>query len=645
VAEVQTSTHPFQAEVAAVLRLVTNSLYTNREIFLRELVSNASDALDKARYQALVDKTLEGQELAPRIDIVADKQRGVLVIEDTGVGMTAEEAAQNLGTIAHSGTLKFLEQAAKKGDKPDLSLIGQFGVGFYSAFMVADHIDVHSRSAVPGSAAVHWSSTGGGGYTLGPSDRATRGTRIELHLRDDAKEFLESWRLQSLVKRYSDYVLHPIHIASVKDDGTAEEATAQANQAKAFWTQNPKSLGDDDYAEFYKHVMGGFVLPAERPLARLHVSMDAPIQFHAVLFVPDRRPLDLFQEDAKHLQLYARRVLVMENCDKLLPGFLRFFRGIVDSEDLPLNVSRETLQEHQSLAAIRRQLTRKALHLLADTAKDDPATYAKIWREFGVFLKEGVHTDSGHREQLTELLRFASTAKTGESDPDEQRDPDKLVSLREYVDAMPEGQEAIYYITGEHAEDLAKSPHLEACRARGWSVLLMTDAVDEWVVQDLDRYADKPLVSVTKGELDLPTGDTAVDSSAIAALVERTKAALGERVKDVRASRRLTDSAACLVDDESGLGRNMERILKMAGRDVRARARVLELNPEHPFVRAAQTLATEHPDDPRLPTWIELLHDQAHLAEGSVPDPAGVVRRIQTVLDSAAGLTDQGGRA
>jgi molecular chaperone HtpG len=628
VSEAQVSTHPFQAEVAAVLRLVTSSLYTNREIFLRELVSNASDALDKARYQALVDKALEGQELAPRIDVVADKQRGVLVVEDTGIGMTAEEAGRNLGTIAHSGTLRFLEQAAAKGEKPDLSLIGQFGVGFYSAFMVADRIDVYSRSGLPGQDPVHWSSTGSGTYTLAKGERTTRGTRVELHLRDDAKEFLETWRLQALVKRYSDYVLHPIHISAVKDDGTTDESTAQANQAKAFWTQSPKSVTDDEYAEFYKHVMGGFVLPAERPLARLHVSLDAPIQFHSVLFVPDRRPLDLFQDDAKHLQLYARRVLVMESCDKLLPPFLRFFRGIVDSEDLPLNVSRETLQEHSSLAAIRRQLTRKALGLLADTARDDAETYAKIWREFGVFLKEGVHTDSAHREQLTELLRFASTTK-----------PDGLVSLREYVDAMPADQEAIYYITGEHAEDLAKSPHLEACRARGWAVLLMTDAVDEWVVQDLDRYADKPLVSVTKGELDLKSGeDQPVDSSAIAALVDRAKALLGERVKDVRASRRLTASAACLVDDDAGLGRNMERILKMAGRDVRARPRILELNPDHAFVRAAQALASEHADDPRLPTWIELLHDQAHLAEGSVPDPAGVVQRIQAVLDSVAGL-------
>ncbi|HET6581814.1 MAG TPA: molecular chaperone HtpG, partial [Nannocystaceae bacterium] len=328
-AEVQTTTHPFQAEVAAVLRLVTNSLYTNREIFLRELVSNASDALDKARFQALVDESLEGQELPPRIVVTADAAKGVLAVEDTGIGMTAEEAAQNLGTIAHSGTLKFLEQAAARGEKPDVGLIGQFGVGFYSAFMVAERIDVYSRSALPGSAAVHWSSTGGGSFTLGPSDRAERGTRVELHLRDDAKEFLEHWRLSQLIKRYSDYVLHPILVGTTKDDGTVAEEAKQVNQAKAFWMESPKNLGDDDYAEFYKHVMGGFVLPAERPLARMHVSMDAPIQFKAVLFVPDRRPLDLFQDDAKHLQLYARRVMVMENCDRLLPTFLRFFRGVV----------------------------------------------------------------------------------------------------------------------------------------------------------------------------------------------------------------------------------------------------------------------------------------------------------------------------
>lgn len=627
-----TTTHPFRAEVAAVLRLVTNSLYTHRDIFLRELVSNASDALDKARFAALVDDTIEGRELAPKISITADHARGVLVVEDNGIGMTAAEAEKNLGTIAHSGTLAFLEQARAQqqgGDKPDLGLIGQFGVGFYSAFMVAKRIDVYTRAAAPGSSGVLWSSEGDGGFTVTPTERASRGTRIELFLRDDAKEYLDRWKLQGIIKRYSDHVLYPIELGAIAADGKENEPAQQANSASAFWTKNPKELTDEQYQEFYAHVMGGFVLPSDKPLLRLHISLDAPIQFKSVLFVPARRPVDLFQEDAKHLQLYARRVLVMDNCDKLLPAYLRFFRGVVDSEDLPLNVSREMLQEHGSLAAIRRQLTRKALGLLADTAKDDRDTYDKLWREFGVFLKEGLHTDNAHREQLTELLRFDRTGGEG-----------KLCSLREYVDAMPEGQQAIYYITGEDVADLAESPHLEACKARGYAVLLMTDAVDEWVVQDLDEYAGKKLVNVTKGELELPAKtDDDADSSAIAALCERAKQVLGDRIKEARASKRLTESSACLVDDEAGIGRNMERILRMAGRELPVKPRILELNGAHPFVRAAQQVAVERPDDPKLALWIELLFDQAGLAEGTLADPSGTVRRIQRLLDNAAGVT------
>lgn len=622
-----TTTHAFKAEVAAVLRLVTNSLYTNREIFLRELVSNASDALDKARFAALVEPDLDGRELPAKITITADAGRGVLVVEDTGIGMTAAEAEQNLGTIAHSGTLKFLEQASARGEgKPDLNLIGQFGVGFYSAFMVADRIDVFSRSGHPGSTAIHWSSTGDGGYTLAPADKPTRGTRIELHLREDAKEFLDRWRVQHIIKRYSDYVLYPIELTTVAADGGASDTQPQINQAQAFWMRAPKELGDADYEEFYKHVMGGFVLPGDKPLMRVHLVADAPLQFRAVLFVPARRPMDLFGEDAKHLQLYARRVLVMESCDKLLPAYLRFFRGVVDSEDLPLNVSRELLQEHASLAAIRRQLTRKALGLLGETAKDDKDRYLALWREFGVFLKEGLHTDNAHREQLTELLRFDCTGS------------DTPVSLREYVDAMPADQDKIYFITGENAAELAKSPHLEACRARGYAVLLMTDAVDEWVVQDLERYADRPLVSVTKGDIELPQAADTPASDELTGLCKRAEQVLGERVTAVRASKRLTESAACLVDDENGLGRNMERILRMAGRDVPVRARVLELNPGHAFVQATAQLASEHPDDARVALWVELLHDQAALAEGNVIDPAGTVRRIQAVLDAVAGV-------
>ncbi len=635
-------THEFKAEVAAVLRLVTNSLYTNREVFLRELVSNASDALDKARFTALVDKDLRDQDVEPQVQLVADKARGVLVIEDNGIGMSEEEAAQNLGTIAHSGTLAFLEKMAKdqaEGNKPDLNLIGQFGVGFYSAFMVADRIDVHSLSARPGHEPIHWSSDGDS-FTVSPGDRKVRGTRIELHLKEEAKDFLDRWRIESIIKRYSNFVLYPIKLQAIDDKATNEGDNAQVNAASAFWTRNARDLTDEDYKEFYTHVMGGFVMPGDEPLARVHLSLDAPIQFRSVLYVPGKRPPDLFNEDSKALQLYARRVLVMESCDKLLPTYLRFVRGVVDSEDLPLNVSREMLQEHQSLSAIRRQLTRKVLKVLADTASEDKEKYAKIWEEFGVFLKEGLHTDGGHKDDIIALLRFNSTGAEGGA----------LVSLDEYVEAMPEDQEAIYYITGDSPEALTRSPHLEACRSRGYAVLLMTDAVDEWVVQDLREHKDKPLRSVTQGDLGL-SGDKKDDDDAndessddsIDPLLRKAKEVLGERIKEVRASSRLTTSAACLVDEEGGLSRNMERILRMSNREVPERPRVLELNPGHAFVKAANALAAdESGDSDQLSAWIELLNDQANLAEGTVVDPAGVVQRIQGLLDRVAGLGDGG---
>jgi molecular chaperone HtpG len=660
-----TTTHEFKAEVAAVLRLVTNSLYTNREIFLRELVSNASDALDKARFAALMEKDLRDQELEPFIQIIADKARGVLIIEDDGIGMTAEEATQNLGTIAHSGTLRFLEQVAAEeaqGKRPNLNLIGQFGVGFYSAFMVADRIDVHSLSARPGHEPVCWSSDGAK-FELRPSSRKLRGTRIELHLKEEAKEYLDRWRLEAIVRRYSNFVLYPIKLQIVDDKGVNEGDNRQINAAAAFWTRNPKELGEDDYKQFYTHVMGGFVLPGDEPFAHLHLSLDAPIQFKAVLYVPGRRPPDLFNEDSKALQLYARHVLVMESCDKLLPTYLRFVRGVVDSEDLPLNVSREMLQEHQSLSAIRRQLTRKVLKQLEDLAKDEPEKYAKLWDEFGVFIKEGLHTDNAHREQITGLLRWESTGKPVAEGSTGPSGAGGLVSLDEYVAAMPEGQEAIYYITGEPGPSLARSPHLEACRSRGYAVLLMTDAVDEWVVQDLREHKGKPLRSVTQGDLGLGSAPRAKAEGAdgqaepaepaaatdIEALLRTAKEVLGPRVKDVRASSRLTDSAACLVDEEGGLSRNMERILRMANRDVPTRPRILELNPEHAFVRAANRLAGEAEPTAgasagQLREWIELLHDQANLAEGTVADPAGVVQRIQRLLDRAAGIGASGGQ-
>ena len=620
--------HEFKAEVSALLRLVTNSLYTNREIFLRELVSNASDALDKARFQGLTDADLRGRDSKAEIKITADHGKGVLTIEDTGIGMTRDEIALNLGTIAHSGTLKFLEQARaqqESGQKPDLNLIGQFGVGFYSAFMVADRIDVHSLSGQPGAEPVQWSSTGDGTFSVGPGDRDVRGTRIELHLKPDAREFLDRWKIEGIVKRYSNYVVHPINLKVVDDKGNNEVDGKQINEATAFWMRSAKDLTDADYNEFYKHVMGGFVLPGDEPLGHLHIHADAPIQFVALLYVPGKPPADLFMEDRKALQLYARRVLVMESCDKLLPSYLRFVRGVVDSEDLPLNVSREMLQEHGTFPAIRRQLTRKVLKLLEGLAKDKPETYEQIWDNYGAVLKEGIHTDSQHNTELVELLRFRTSGSDG-----------KLVSLAQYVEAMPEGQKDIYYITGESPEAVARSPHLEACKARGYQVLFMTDPIDEWVVQDLPKYKDRQLRSVTQGDLDLPEKDDDKHKpDAVVAAIAKSREVLSDKVKDVRVSRRLRESAACLVDDEGGLSRNMERILKAARQNVPTRQRILELNPDHPFVQTVDKLAREAPTDERLGTYVELLYDQASLAEGQVPDPAGLLKRFNSVLSGA----------
>jgi molecular chaperone HtpG len=654
---VSSETHEFKAEVAALLNLVTNSLYTNSEIFLRELVSNAADALDKARYQSLIDPEFGGKELEPHILITVDKQAGTLTMQDTGIGMTRDEAAQHLGTIAHSGTLRYLEEmqraraAGQVTEAGELNLIGQFGVGFYSAFMVAEEVIVTSLSGKPGSEAVVWRSSGDGRFVIEPGSRELRGTTIELRLKPDGKEFLDRWRIEGLIKRYSNYIMHPIRLRVIDEQGADKDPEPrQINAASAIWQRNPAELEDKDYQEFYKHVMGGFVLPGDEPYARLHFSADAPIQFHALLFVPGRAPADLFQEDRKALQLFARRVLVMDSCDTLLPQYLRFVRGVVDSEDLPLNVSREMLQEHKSLAAIRRQLTRKALKLLADLAEEDAEKYAKLWAEFGSVIKEGLHTDGGQRAELTELLRYRSVAKD-----------DALISLKTYVDEMPAEQTAIWYIAGPDEAALRNSPHLEGVRAKGHNVLLMTDAVDEWVLQSLSEYQGKQFRSVTQGDLDEPADkDDASDEdddeskdedaskdkdkrepSPIDPLLNTAKVVLGGRVREVRASKRLTESSSCLVDAAGGLSRNMERILRMAqpGTKLGASPRILELNPEHPFVLAANRLAEANKDDPRLPEWVEILHDLAALAEGSVPDPAGAAKRFQKVLNQVASQT------
>lgn len=619
-----TETHRFEAEVDAVLRLVTHSLYTNREVFLRELVSNAVDALDKARILALAGEALRPVEGEPKIRILLDKDAKTISVEDDGIGMTAEEVRENLGRIAHSGTRRFLEEVAKGAKPDDASLIGQFGVGFYASFIVADRVEVDTLSARPDAVAVRWTSTGDGTYQIAPSDRTRRGTKVTLHVGERGQEFLDATVIERIVKRYSNFVLYPIELV---DESADDAKPRRINATKAFWTRPPKEISDEEYDDFYREFMGGFLLPGDEPLTRLHFSMDAPIQFHALLYVPGRAPMELLGEASRGVALYARHVLVMERAEKLVPVYLRFLRGVVDSEDVPLNVSREAVQDHQSVSAIRRQITRKVLAHLDALAKDDRETFEKIWNRFGAILKEGIHTDNAHRDQLAKLLRYPTTTSGG-----------ALVSLDEYVASMADGQKAIYYITGASVEELEASPHLEACRERGIPVLLMTDPVDEWVVLNLTEYAGKPLENVRKGSWAGPDGatedatDETADAGRIAHLIAKAKEVLGDRVADVRPSKRLRSSASCLVDPPDSLGHNMERLLEAARRPVTVRPKILELNPDHPLVRAAEKIAADAPDDEHLPLYVELFFDMAQLAQGTVADPAGVVRRIQTVM-------------
>ncbi len=619
-----TTTHRFEAEVDAVLRLVTHSLYTNREVFLRELVSNAVDALDKARILALAGESLRPVEGEPKIVVTLDKEARTIRVEDQGIGMTAEEVRDNLGKIAHSGTRRFLEEVAKGARPDDAALIGQFGVGFYASFIVADRVEVETLSARPDAEPVHWSSTGDGTYEIGPGTRTERGTAVTLHLGERGSEFLDADVLTRIIRRYSNFVLYPIELV---DAGADDPKPRRVNATRAFWTRSPKELSDDDYQAFYREFMGGFLLPGDEPLTHLHFSMDAPIQFHALLYVPGRAPMEILGEATRGVALYARHVLVMERAEKIVPVYLRFLRGVVDSEDVPLNVSREAVQDHKSVSAIRRQVTRKVLGHLETIAKEDRKTYEEIWRRFGAILKEGIHTDNAHRDQLAKLLRYPTTTSEG-----------ALVSLDDYVASMPKDQDAIYYITGASLEELEASPHLEACRDRNVPVLLMTDPVDEWVVLNLTEYAGKPLRNVSRGEFE--AGTTAPEQegtdegrSSIEHLVAKAKEILGDRVAEVRPSRRLRTSAACLVDPPEGLGHNMERILEAARRPVTVRPKILELNPDHRLVRAAEAVAAEAPDDEHLPLYVELFFDMAQLAQGTVADPAGTVRRIQTVLE------------
>ena len=643
-AEVQSKeTHGFQTEVRKLLDLMIHSLYSNKEIFLRELISNASDAADKLRFEALSDDALyEGDgELGVRISFDADSR--TVSVRDNGIGMTREEIASNLGTIARSGTRQFFEALTGDAAK-DTQLIGQFGVGFYSSFIVADRVVVTSRRAGrPASEGVRWESSGEGEFTVETADVEPRGTEVVLHLRDGEDEFLDRWRLRNIVRKYSDHVSIPILMpgegkadAEADDDdvdsNTGEVETKDEetiNAATALWTRNKSELGDDDYNGFYKHVAHDF----EDPLAWIHSRVEGTLEYSLLLFIPARAPFDLWDRNVRRgVKLYVRRIFIMDDAEHLMPAYLRFVRGVIDSADLPLNISREILQENRRIQSIRTGAVKRVLDLLGGMAKDDSEKYAKFWEHFGRVLKEGVVEDGRNREQVAKLLRFASTHGADDA---------QSVSLDDYVSRMKEGQKGIYYITADSYRTARHSPHLEVFDKHGLEVLLLADPIDEWLVMHLTEYEDKPLVSVMKGELDLgeiASGDDAPKEEADgdhAPVLERFREALSGRIKDVRVTRRLSTSPACLVSEEFEMSRHLERILDAAGQSVDSARPILEINPDHPMVTrlAAETEASRQTD------WAHLIFDQALLSEGGrLEDAAAFVRRMNTlIVDLAEG--------
>ena len=636
--EVQTKeTHGFQTEVRKLLDLMIHSLYSNKEIFLRELISNAADAADKLRFEALSDDALyEGDgELEVRISFDADAR--TVTVRDNGIGMTREEIASNLGTIARSGTRQFFEALTGDAAK-DTQLIGQFGVGFYSSFIVADHVAVTSRRAGrPASEGVRWESSGEGEFTVETVDVEPRGTEVVLRLRDGEDEFLDRYRLRSIVRKYSDHVSIPILMPGEgkADDEAADESAGRdeakdeetINAATALWTRNKSELSDDDYNGFYKHVAHDF----EDPLAWVHSRVEGNLEYSLLLFVPARAPFDLWDRNVQRgVKLYVRRIFIMDDAEHLMPAYLRFVRGVIDSADLPLNISREILQENRQIQSIRTGAVKRVLDLLGGIAKDDSEKYAKFWEHFGRVLKEGVVEDGRNREQIAKLLRFASTHDAEDA---------QTVSLDDYVSRMKDEQKGIYYITADGYRTARNSPHLEVFDKHGLEVLLLADPIDEWLVMHLTEYEDKPLVSVMKGELDLgdvASGDDAPKEEAEGdhgPVLARFRDALSGRIKDVRVTRRLSTSPACLVSEEFEMSRHLERILDAAGQKVDSARPILEINPDHPMVArlAAETEASRQSD------WANLIFDQALLSEGGrLEDPAAFVRRMNELIVALA---------
>ena len=625
----------FQAEVKQLLQLMIHSLYSNREIFLRELISNASDACDKLRFEAIHNSALYEDDSDLKIGVRFDKEARTLTITDNGIGLNREDAINHLGTIAKSGTREFFSKLTGDQQK-DASLIGQFGVGFYSAFIVADKVSVYSRKAGESAGqGIRWEcdmgAEGSGEFSVEIVEKASRGTEITLHLREGQDDLLSSWKLKSIIRKYSDHIVQPIQMAAEKWD---EEKNTQVetgeletvNQANALWTRSKSDVTDEQYKEFYKHVSHDF----EDPLTWAHARVEGRQEYTQLLYVPQRAPFDMWERDAKHgVKLYVRRVFIMDDAERLLPHYLRFVRGVVDSNDLPLNVSREILQESKDLDAIRAGCSKRVLGMLEELADSEEESgkekYAGFWKEFGRVLKEGVGEDFANKERIAKLLRFASTHNDT---------PAETVSLADYVSRMKEGQEKIYYVTAETFNAAKNSPHLEVFRKKGIEVLLLSERVDEWLVGHLTEFDGKHLQSVAKGDLDLGKLEDEAEkqeqesaAGEFKELVEKIKTTLADKVKDVRVTHRLTESPACLIADEHDIGGNLARILKAAGQNAPESKPILEINPRHPVVLRLKY------EEKKFDDWSNVLFDQALLAEGGVlDDPATFVKRINQLM-------------
>ena len=615
-------TRGFQSEVKQLLHLMIHSLYSNKEIFLRELISNASDAADKLRFKALSDANLYQGDGDLRVRLSVDKEARTLTLSDNGIGMTREEVIENLGTIAKSGTKAFLESMGSEQVK-DSQLIGQFGVGFYSAFIVADKVTVRTRAA--GAAedqAVYWESAGEGDYTLADIDKAERGTEITLHLREGEDEFLDTWRVKNIVSKYSDHIALPVEIEE-KDEEADTTTWEKINKAQALWTRNKAEISEDEYKEFYKHVSHDFA----DPLIWSHNRVEGKQEYTSLLYIPAQAPWDMWNRDHKHgLKLYVQRVFIMDDAEQFMPTYLRFVRGLIDSNDLPLNVSREILQDSRVTQSLRTALTKRTLQMLEKLAKDDSEKYLTFWKAFGMALKEGPAEDSANLPIIAKLLRFAST----KNDSAEQ-----TVTLEDYVARMAEGQEKIYFITADSYAAAKNSPHLELFRKKGIEVLLLSDRIDEWMMSYLTEFDGKVFQSVSKADdsleklADEETDAQKENEKALEPFVERVKTLLGDRVKEVRLTHRLTDTPAIVVTGADEISTQMAKLFAAAGQEAPEVKYIFEINPEHRLVKQA----AETKDDARFADWVELLLDQALFAErGTLEDPNQFIRRMNQLL-------------